>query len=176
MKDQLIKIKLVAATVSLLVGAIIVIKVASSTTNQVARRLGGRNYFRIISEPDSVQFFQTTTFLSKLTNGPVPEPFEIIEPGIKLDKQLITRLQGILLDPNTYLKGREDSTTPPEFVLRFKKSPDTLDLEFSADFFTMLVRHNGTFCTLLNCEGARPDFERIIDQILDKHSLLWPTN
>jgi hypothetical protein len=176
LKDQLIKIKLVAATVSLLVGAIIVIKVASSTTNQVARQLGKRNYIRIISEPDSVQLFQTTTFLSNLTNGPMPEPFEIIEPGIKLAKPAITRLQGILLDPNTYLKGREDTTTPPEFVLRFKKSQDTLDLEFSADFFTMLVRHNGTFGTLLNCERARDDFERIIDPILGNHPSLWRTN
>jgi len=122
------------------------------------------------------QLFQTTTFLSKLTNGPVPEHFEIIEPGIKLARPTIARLQSILLDPNTYLKGREDTTTPPEFVLRFKKSQDTLDLEFSANFFTMLVRHNGTFGTLLNCEGARHDFERIIDPILGKHPSLWRTN
>jgi hypothetical protein len=91
-------------------------------------------------------------------------------PGIKLDGPAIKRLQDILLDPGTYTKGREDTTTPPEFVLRFTKSKDDLDLEFSGEFFTMLVQYNGVYKRLLNCEPARGDFESVIGPLLGKNS------
>lgn len=166
MREQILKIRLIAVAVSLVVGVIVLGDLVNSKTGRLWRALGKRNYIRIISRPDSVCFFQTTTFLSRLTNGPMPEPFRTIEPGIKLDGPTTKRLQDILLNPETYSTGGGDTTTPPEFILRFTKGKNILDLEFSGDFLTMLVQHNGEYYKLLGCESARGDFESVIGPLL----------
>jgi ABC-type uncharacterized transport system permease subunit len=85
LKEQIFKIRFIAVTVSFVVAVVILGYLLNSRNGQLWRALGKRDYIRIISEPDSVWLFQTTTFLSRLTNGPMPEPFRIIEPGIKPD-------------------------------------------------------------------------------------------
>jgi hypothetical protein len=169
LKEQIFKIRLIAVAVSMVVGVVVLGDLVNSKTGRLWRALGKRNYIRIISEPDSVWLFQTTTLLSRLTNGPMPEPFRKIEPGIKLDGPSIKRLQDILLTPETYSTEFGDTTTPPEFILRFTKGKNILDLEFSGDFLTMLVQHNGEYYKLLGCESARADFESVIGPLLGKN-------
>jgi hypothetical protein len=47
--------------------------------------LGGREYASTIAAPREIEFFQTTGFLAKLTNGPQPEDFAKVWPGMALD-------------------------------------------------------------------------------------------
>jgi hypothetical protein len=170
---QILKIRFIAVTVSFVVAVVILGYLLNSRNGQVWRALGKRDYFRVLA-PDSVWLFQTTTFLSRLTKGPMPEPFRIIEPGIKLDGPATRRLQDILLNPVTYSEGGGSTTTPPELILRFTKGTNNLDLEFSGEFsgefFTMLVQYNGEYKRLLGCEPARGDFESVIGPLLGKNS------
>jgi hypothetical protein len=166
-KQELCALLIVAATLG--VGLYIYHK------GEISRRLGGREYVRIISAPDKVQLILTTTFLAGLTNGPLPDYFTNILPStsINLPAAVVRKLSEILLDPESYDQMLGDTTDSPEIILRFERAGRSLNLEFSDEFRTMLINSGGKYEKLINCEPARDALEIAIGPFLTNKPTSW---
>jgi hypothetical protein len=142
-------------------------------SRRASKLLGGPRYASVISSPETIEVFKTTTLLAKTTNGPLPERFETIEPGKMLPSPAVERIRIILTDPTSYTERLGD-TAPlaPEIVLRLKRGQKSIDLQFSDDLREVSVKRDGT-CRTLSCEPARHELERAIGPFLDQHPHYW---